>query len=77
MLCVGLVQLSHQAGRPNHTILPTIWAELKKARSRSGSLSRILVREGVTPRVSGMFHKAAVQAVLLHGCESWVLTDKV
>jgi len=49
----------------------------KKARSLWGSLSRILGVEGATPRVSGMFCKAVVQAVLLHCCESPVLTDKV
>jgi len=56
---------------------PAIQTQLKKARSRWGSLSRILVREGVTPRVSGMFCKAEAQAVLLCCCESWVLTEKV
>jgi len=40
-------------------------------------LSKLLVREGATPRISGMFYKAVAHAVLLHGCESWVLTDKV
>ena len=56
---------------------PAIHMNLKKARSRWASLSRVLVREGSTPRISGLFYKAVVQAVLLYGCESWVLTDKV
>ena len=37
-------------------------------------LSRLLVREGATPRVSGKFYKAVVQAVLLYGSETWVWT---
>ena len=35
-------------------------------------LSRLLVREGATPAVSGMFYKAVVQSVLLYGSETWV-----
>jgi len=54
-----------------------IETQLKKAHSHWGSLARIPLREGATPRISGMFHKVVVQAVLLCGCESWVLTDKV
>ena len=30
--------------------------------------------EGASPRVSGMFFKAVVQAVLLFGSEKWVMT---
>jgi len=77
---LGAVQMHQHLGRLlacNDNDWPAIQTQLKKARSRWGSLSRILVREGAIPRVSGMFYKAVVQAVLLHGCESWVLTDKV
>ena len=77
---LGVVQIYQYLGRLlacNDNDWPAIQTQLKKARSRWGSLSRILVREGATPRVSGMFYKAVVQAVLLYGCESWVLTDKV
>ena len=77
---LGAVQIYQYLGRLlacNDNDWPAIQTQLKKARSRWGSLSRILVREGATPRVSGMFYKAVVQAVLLYGCESWVLTDKV
>jgi len=77
---LGAAQTHQHLGRLlacNDNDWPVIQTQLKKARSRWGSLSRILVREGATPGVSGMFHKAVVQAVLLCGCESWVLTDKV
>ena len=56
---------------------PAIMSQLKKARSRWGSLARLLARDGATPRITGFFYKAATQAVLLYGCESWVLTDQV
>ena len=36
-------------------------------------MSRILIREGARPRVSGFFFKAAVQSVLLFGAETWVV----
>ena len=37
-------------------------------------MARILRREGAEPRVSGFFFKAVVQAVLLFGTETWVVT---
>ena len=47
---------------------------LSKERKSWGRLSRILCREGVDARVSGNFFKAVVQAVLLFGAETWVIT---
>jgi len=46
---------------------PAIQTQLKKVCCRWGSLSRIPVREGATPRAPGMFCKAVVQAALLCG----------
>ena len=37
-------------------------------------MTRILGREGANSRVSGVFLKAVVQAVLLFGSETWVMT---
>ena len=37
-------------------------------------MSRILIREGARPRVSGFFFKSIVQAVLLFGAYTWVVT---
>ena len=37
-------------------------------------LSKILGREGANPKASGMFFKAVVQAVLIFGAETWVMT---
>ena len=42
-------------------------------RKRKVWLSIILGREGVKPRVSGMFFKAVVQAVLIFRSEMWVM----
>ena len=47
---------------------------LARARKVLSRMSRILTREGAAPRVSGLFFKAVVQAVLLSGSETWVLT---
>ena len=38
---------------------------------------RILSREGADKRVSGNFFNAVVQAVLLFGVETWVLTLRI
>ena len=46
---------------------------LNRARQKWAMISRILSREGATPRVSGLFYKAVVQSVLLYGSETWVL----
>ena len=50
---------------------------LGKARKSWGPLSRILIREGADPKVSGHFYKAVSQAVLLFGAEMWVLTPRM
>ena len=37
---------------------------------------RILSREGAAPRVPRLFFKAVVQAVLLFGVDTWVVTPR-
>ena len=37
-------------------------------------MTRIFIREGKYPKVSGNFFKAVVQGVLIFGSETWVLT---
>ena len=67
-------------GRPiayNNSDWPAIHRNLKRAQQRWGMVSRVLERTGASPRVRGMFYKAVVQAVLLYGCESWVITDSM
>ena len=50
---------------------------LLKVRKSWGRLSRILSREGADKRVSEIFFKAVVQAMLLFGAETWVLTPRI
>jgi hypothetical protein len=53
---------------------PAVYKNLKKARAKWAMITKILVRDNASPRISGMFYKAIVQSVLLYGSESWVLT---
>jgi hypothetical protein len=46
-------------------------------RQRWAMISRILTRQGSTPKVMGYFYKAICQAVLLYGCETWVVTQAI
>ena len=50
---------------------------IRKARKVWGRPGKILWREGAKPTVSECFYRAIVQAVLLFGSETWVLTDKI
>ena len=50
---------------------------LDKSRKSWGRLSRIFIREGADPKVLGHLYKAATQAVLLFGAETWVLTPSM
>ena len=40
-----------------------------------GKIEKLLWREGAKPAVSEKFHSAVVQAVLLFGEETWVITE--
>ena len=53
---------------------PAVVNNLSRARGVWRSMTRILSREGAQPRVSGFFFKAVVQAVLLFGSDTWVVT---
>jgi hypothetical protein len=48
-------------------------SNLRKARGVWAWISRVLWAENASPRTSGMFYKATVQAVLLYGSETWSL----
>jgi hypothetical protein len=56
---------------------PAVVRNMAKARQRWAYISRILRREGATPRILAMFYKAVVQTVLLFGSASWVLTPSM
>ena len=40
-------------------------------------MARILAREVISQRVSEMFFKVSVQAVILFGSETWVMTSRM
>ena len=50
---------------------------LAKVHKRWALISHVLAHERASPKVSAMFYKAAVQAVLLYGCEMWSLTSRM
>jgi hypothetical protein len=49
-------------------------ANLRKARKVWARVGKVLTGENASPRVCGKFFKAIVQAVLLYGSETWVLS---
>ena len=51
--------------------------ELEEGFEEVGLASRVLEKTGASARAGGMFHKVVVQTVLLHGCETWTITDSV
>ena len=53
---------------------PAVIQNLAKVRTVWRRMSRILIREGARPLVSGFFFKVAVQSVLLFGAKMWVVT---
>jgi hypothetical protein len=52
-------------------------ANIRKARKRWAQVAQILSREGATTSTMAYFYKAVVQAVLLYGSESWVITERM
>ena len=53
------------------TVFHNIW----KARQVWGRLGKLLWREEAEPTISEKFYRAEVQAVLLFGSETWVITE--
>ena len=56
--------------------LKCIESQIKKARSRWWRMAKILKHEGANARVMAKFYIATIQAILLYGSKSWVLTKK-
>jgi hypothetical protein len=54
--------------------IQAIRAQLRKARATWARVGQVLRAENVPPRVAAKFYKAVVQAVLLYGSETWVLS---
>ena len=53
---------------------PAMRSNLKKVRKSWTRVSCVLRAENASPKVSGVFYKATVQAVLLFGRETWKLS---
>ena len=49
--------------------------QLKRAKAKWARIGKILSVKTTDPRVRGYFYKAILQAVLLYGSESWVISD--
>jgi exonuclease III len=56
---------------------PAVIQNVKKATATWGRICRILSKEGANPKAMASIYKAVVQAVLLYGSESWVLTQSM
>jgi hypothetical protein len=56
---------------------PVIQHNIKKARQQWAKISKILTWEGSSPKVMGYYYKAVCQAILLYGCETWVITEAI
>jgi hypothetical protein len=52
-----------------------IMYNITKARQRWAMISKILTWQGSTPKVMGYYYKAVYQAILLYGCETWVISS--
>ena len=48
-----------------------------RARSVWGRLGTLIRQEGSKPRVSEIFYRVVVQAILLYGLETWVLSAEM
>ena len=54
--------------------IQAIRAQLRKARATWACVGQVLRSENASPRVAAKFYTAVVQAVLLYGSETWVLS---
>ena len=52
-------------------------SQVTKARARWWRIARILKSEGASAKIMARFYIATVQAILLYGAESWVLTTRL
>ena len=52
-----------------------IESQIAKARARWWRIAKILKHEGASAKIMAKFYMATIQAILLYGAESWVLTQ--
>ena len=56
---------------------PAIRRNIKRARRQWGQFRKVLKRESVPPRVTGMFYQTVVASVILCSSKSWVVSPLV
>jgi hypothetical protein len=56
---------------------PAIHDNITKARARWGQVAQVLTRQGTVATTMAHFYRVVVQAVLLYGSETWVITDRM
>ena len=61
----------------NDDDLPAVVANVRCARQRWGQVAQLLVREGASTATMSYFYKAVVQAVLLYGSATWVMSPRL
>jgi hypothetical protein len=77
---IDSVDVFRYLGRPmsaDDSDWPAVQYNITKARARWAQVSRVLVRDGATPKISALFYKAVCMSVLLFGSETWVLTEAI
>ncbi len=55
--------------------IQAIRAQLQKARATWARVGQVLRNKNVSPHVAATFYKVVVQAILLYGSETWVLSQ--
>ena len=59
----------------NNDDLLAIQSNIRKACQHWGQVSHLLARNGASTHIMGYFYNAVVQAVLLYGAKTWVLSQ--
>ena len=56
---------------------PAVVGNLRRARQKWARITRVLRKEGANARTLGQIYLVVVQAVLIYGSETWVLTPSM
>jgi hypothetical protein len=54
--------------------IQAIWAQLQKARATWARVSQVLWSKNASPPIAARFYQAIVQAILLYGSKTWVIS---
>ena len=57
--------------------MPAVERNLRRARQKWARITRVLSRKGVDARTLGQIYLVVVQAVLIYGPDTWVLTPHI